>query len=150
MNQTIILKSLTQFIKDNPDKLMDCSKKLSERLISRLAVNLDSSDLDKLSILYQFIIIYSIVTSDLSLVSRVIYSPTTIKKLILSLCNGSLILTREKEISNMLIEFAKINSSTLDSEQNIIFAGLYFNKTMFYDVVLIIHDSYLPNIKGNQ
>ncbi|MBX9865857.1 MAG: hypothetical protein K2Y14_03010 [Burkholderiales bacterium] len=143
-NATIIW-SLTQYIKKNPEKLIECSTKLAERLIQRSPINLDTGDLEKISLVYQFIIMYSILTSDLNLVIKLLYSISKTKKIIESIKSGSLKTTREPQLSLELLNFTKKNAVVLLDDQNLSLAELYFNKVTYFEVVKIVHDSYLPH-----
>lgn len=143
-NNSTITKSLTQYIKKNPEKFIECSTTIADRLIQRLPINLDSQDLKKISTVYQFIIMYSIVTSDLYLVIRLLNQITTIQTVVESIQSGSLRTTREKQISSCLLNFTLENSLILLNDQNLLLAGLYFNKTTYHEVIKIVHDGYLP------
>lgn len=142
-----IAKNLSNYIKIHPSKFNDYTSKLVNKFICNLELDLPEDHIKKLSIVYQFICMYSLITRDLSIVKQIMPNYKIASAIIRALINNNIKLNESPQLVNIIIKFGKKHHLTLSSPKSIILACLYFDTNAFYDAIESFNDIYCNEIE---
>jgi hypothetical protein len=149
---TLLGKSLTTWIKNNPINFTRCINELVDKFTFRLTIDMIKADIQKISQLYKITIGYCLITSDLNKLPTLINDSHSLEVLTNTLINGNLPLKVHKQLvfqfQNLLadIKNSYLVNNELDKARLKIYTHLtklYFNRTTYYEAIRIVHDDFL-------
>lgn len=138
-----IAKNLSNHIKNYPLDFSEYISDLTNKFVFRIKLDLPAKENAELKIIYQFIFMYSVITSDLNNVKRIMRDPNMIVIIIKALIiDGNLKLKQNLDSVNCMLKFGHKHLNTLASYDLITFACCCFNVPVFYTTLKSIAENH--------
>lgn len=141
-----IATTLSNHIKNYPLEFSKYTAYLTNKFVLRLKLGLPAKENAELKIIYQFIFMYSLITSDLNNVKRIMYDPKMIVIIIKALIiDGNLKLKQNLDSVNFMVDFGHKYVKTLSSYDLIAFACCCFDSAVFHTTLKYMVQNHCNN-----
>lgn len=130
-------------IKQNTNQFDQCISELVDCFINELNLDLPHKDINNLRIIYKFIFMYGLITSNCSTINNLMRHSMAITTVINALIiNGNLKIRQHLDLVHTMLIFGKKNCEVLNNQAVVMHCCIRFNADSFYKAIGILVAKY--------
>jgi len=134
---------LSNYIKQNPGKFDQCISELVDCFLRERSLDIPHKDMANLRIIYKFIFMYGLITSNFSTITNLMRHSMAITTVVNALViNGNLKIRQHIDLVHDMLIFGKSNCKVLSNQAVVMHCCICFNADSFYKAIQTIVSKY--------